>query len=76
LDPLERRQCRHDPVPCENGSVQHVRAALSDRRLPGPLETSHQHQHRHSTSPGHEPGLKTWLETGELLTTPGSLMYG
>ena len=21
-------------------------------------------------------GLKTWLETGELLTTPGSLMYG
>jgi hypothetical protein len=20
-------------------------------------------------------GLKTWLETGELLTTPGSLMY-
>ena len=21
-------------------------------------------------------GLKTWLETGELLTTPGSLLYG
>jgi hypothetical protein len=21
-------------------------------------------------------GLKTWLETGETLTTPGSLMYG
>jgi hypothetical protein len=21
-------------------------------------------------------GLKTWLETGQLLTTPGSLMYG
>jgi uncharacterized protein YndB with AHSA1/START domain len=21
-------------------------------------------------------GLKTWLETGEVLTTPGSLMYG
>ena len=21
-------------------------------------------------------GLKTWLETGEILTTPGSLMYG
>ena len=21
-------------------------------------------------------GLKTWLETGKLLTTPGSLMYG
>ena len=21
-------------------------------------------------------GLKTWLETGESLTTPGSLMYG
>jgi len=21
-------------------------------------------------------GLKTWLETGELLTTPGSLRYG
>jgi hypothetical protein len=21
-------------------------------------------------------GLKTWLETGELLTTPGSLKYG
>ena len=21
-------------------------------------------------------GLKTWLETGEMLTTPGSLMYG
>jgi uncharacterized protein YndB with AHSA1/START domain len=21
-------------------------------------------------------GLKTWLESGELLTTPGSLMYG
>jgi hypothetical protein len=21
-------------------------------------------------------GLKTWIETGELLTTPGSLMYG
>jgi uncharacterized protein YndB with AHSA1/START domain len=21
-------------------------------------------------------GLKTWLETGELLTTPGSLQYG
>jgi hypothetical protein len=21
-------------------------------------------------------GLKTWLETGEKLTTPGSLMYG
>jgi hypothetical protein len=21
-------------------------------------------------------GLKTWLETGEQLTTPGSLMYG
>lgn len=21
-------------------------------------------------------GLKTWLETGDLLTTPGSLMYG
>lgn len=21
-------------------------------------------------------GLKTWLECGELLTTPGSLMYG
>ena len=21
-------------------------------------------------------GLKTWLETGELLTTPGSLMWG
>jgi hypothetical protein len=20
-------------------------------------------------------GLKTWLETGELLTTPGSLLY-
>ena len=20
-------------------------------------------------------GLKTWLETGEILTTPGSLMY-
>jgi hypothetical protein len=20
-------------------------------------------------------GLKTWLETGEVLTTPGSLMY-
>ncbi len=20
-------------------------------------------------------GLKTWLETGQLLTTPGSLMY-
>ena len=20
-------------------------------------------------------GLKTWLETGELLTTPGSMMY-
>jgi hypothetical protein len=20
-------------------------------------------------------GLKTWLESGELLTTPGSLMY-
>jgi hypothetical protein len=20
-------------------------------------------------------GLKTWLETGKLLTTPGSLMY-
>ena len=21
-------------------------------------------------------GLKTWLETGTVLTTPGSLMYG
>ena len=21
-------------------------------------------------------GLKTWLETGQTLTTPGSLMYG
>jgi uncharacterized protein YndB with AHSA1/START domain len=21
-------------------------------------------------------GLKTWLETGEVLTTPGSIMYG
>jgi hypothetical protein len=21
-------------------------------------------------------GLKTWLESGQLLTTPGSLMYG
>jgi uncharacterized protein YndB with AHSA1/START domain len=21
-------------------------------------------------------GLKTWLETGQLLTTPGSLLYG
>jgi hypothetical protein len=21
-------------------------------------------------------GLKTWLETGQQLTTPGSLMYG
>jgi uncharacterized protein YndB with AHSA1/START domain len=21
-------------------------------------------------------GLKTWLETGEILTTPGSLLYG
>ena len=21
-------------------------------------------------------GLKTWIETGEELTTPGSLMYG
>jgi hypothetical protein len=21
-------------------------------------------------------GLKTWLETGEVLTTPGSLLYG
>jgi hypothetical protein len=21
-------------------------------------------------------GLKTWLESGELLTTPGSLMWG
>jgi hypothetical protein len=21
-------------------------------------------------------GLKTWLETGELLATPGSLLYG
>ena len=21
-------------------------------------------------------GLKTWLETGDVLTTPGSLMYG
>jgi len=21
-------------------------------------------------------GMKTWLETGELLTTPGSLKYG
>jgi hypothetical protein len=21
-------------------------------------------------------GLKTWLETGQVLTTPGSLMYG
>jgi hypothetical protein len=21
-------------------------------------------------------GLKTWLETGQKLTTPGSLMYG
>jgi hypothetical protein len=21
-------------------------------------------------------GLKTWLESGELLTTPGSVMYG
>jgi hypothetical protein len=21
-------------------------------------------------------GLKSWLETGQILTTPGSLMYG
>ena len=25
---------------------------------------------------GANSGLKTWLETGELLTTPGSLPYG
>lgn len=33
-------------------------------------------EHLHGGRPMILSGLKTWLETGEELTTPGSLMYG